>query len=84
MRYIDKLLQSFDYATWFDLGVSLMPSFKYKLTLGALLFSVSLPPIERVFGLDGLAVAGLIVVFIAEITSGAIAAKIKNEAFSSV
>ncbi len=84
MRYIDKLLQSFDYHSWFELGTSLMPSFKYKLTIASILVSITLPPIERVFGLDGLAVAGLIMVFATEITSGALAAKIKKEPLSSV
>lgn len=84
MRYIDKLLHSFDYQSWFELATSLMPSYKYKLSMVTILLSVSLPPIERIFGLDGLAVAGLILVFIAEITSGVIASKIRQEKFSSV
>ncbi|WP_149913500.1 phage holin family protein [Sphingobacterium cavernae] len=84
MRYIDKLLNSFDYHTWYEFATSLVPSYKYKLSMVTVLVSVSLPPIERVFGLDGLAVAGLIIVFITELTSGAIASKIKKEPLSSV
>lgn len=84
MRYIDKLLHSFDYTGWFEFGASLMPSVKYNLTTGAIILSLILPPIERVFGLDGLAVGGLMLVFIAEITSGVLASRIKREAFSSV
>lgn len=84
MRYIDKLLQSFDYQNWFDLGASLMPSVKYNLTVMAFTLSFVMPPVERVFGLDGLAVGGLLIVFVAEITSGVIASKIKGDPFSSV
>lgn len=84
MRYIDRLLQSFDYHSWFEFGVSLMPSYKYKLSIASIMVSIMIPPIERVFGLDGLAVAGLIMVFVAEISSGALAAKVKNEPLSSV
>lgn len=84
MKYIDKLLHSFDFQNWIELGTSLMPSIKYKLTAFAMAISITLPTIERVFGMDGLAVAGLIAVFVAEITSGVIASKIKQEKFSSV
>jgi phage-related holin len=84
MKFIIKLLASFNYHSVAELNQSLMPTSKYKLTLASTFLSVLFPVIDRVFGLDAYAFAALILVFFAELTSGLIAAHIKGETISSM
>lgn len=83
MKIISKILATFDYSSWFDLLQSLAPSTKYKLTVAGASLSLMFPFIDRIFGLDAYAFAALLIVFIAELTSGLIAANLRKETFSS-
>ncbi|QNK63953.1 phage holin family protein [Pedobacter sp. PAMC26386] len=84
MKFLNKMLATFDYHSWFELGQSLVPTTKYRLTIASAVISVSFPFIDRVFGLDAYAFAVLILVFMAELTSGLVAAHIRKEAISSM
>lgn len=85
MSYFTRILKTFDYHSWLEFGQSLLPSAKYNLTLTTMPFSVFLlPAIDRIFGLDALAFATLVVVFIAELTSGVVASHILKVPFSSM
>lgn len=83
MKFLTKLLATFDYCSWLELLQSLAPSSKYKLTIAGASLSLMFPFIDRVFGLDAYAFAMLLVVFFAELSSGLIAAHIRKEVFSS-
>lgn len=68
-----------------DLMLSLSPSFKYKpVWVPCFAISITFPFIDRVFGLDAYAFFGLLLVFVAELTSGLFAAHIRKEVFSSM
>lgn len=85
MNFFNKLLATFDYHSMTDFVLSLTPSYKYRpVTLATVAISVTFPFIDRVFGLDAYAFAGLIIVFVAELTSGLFAAHIRKEVFSSM
>jgi len=84
MKYLYKLLATFDYESLLALGQSLAPSTKYNLTIASLFISVALPALDRVFGLDGYAFALLLMVFTAELSSGILAAHIRKETLSSM
>ncbi|WP_145859059.1 phage holin family protein [Pedobacter suwonensis] len=85
MKFLNKMLAKFDYHSWAEFGQSLLPSSKYGWTVLSAGFSLSIFPfVDRVFGLDAYAFAVLILVFIAELTSGLIAASICKEAISSM
>lgn len=79
-----KLLAGYDYHSLADFGQSLMPSQKYHgftlLTVGT---SALFVPFDKIFGLNGMAFLALIVVFVAELTSGIVAAHIKGEKIES-
>lgn len=63
---------------------SLIPTNKYPGSgLITLLVSIPTVPIIRIFGLDGLAFAALILIFIVELASGIWASKTKGEEFVS-
>ncbi|WP_410221933.1 phage holin family protein [Pedobacter sp.] len=82
--FFERLLQTFDYESAGQFLSSLAPSSKYKLTIASTAISLFFPFIDRVFGLDVYAFGGLVLVFIAELTSGLIAANIRKETFSSM
>ena len=84
MKFLTRILNSFDYHSGLELGQSLWPTTKYRLTIVSTMFSVMFPLIDRVFGLDTYAFALLILVFMAEVTSGIIAAHIRKEGISSM
>ncbi len=84
MNFINKLLASFNYKSVAEFSESLMPTSKYHLTIATTFISVIFPVIDRIFGLDAYAFGGLVVVFVAELTSGLIAAHIKGETISSM
>ncbi len=78
------MLASFDYHSFSELGLSLMPSAKYRITIISMATSVLFPAIDRVFGLDAYAFFFLLLAFVSELTSGLIAAHYRNEAISSM
>lgn len=83
MKYL-KLLATFDYHSLAEFAQSLAPSSKYKLTIASAIMSFFFPFVDRVFGLDAYAFGALLLVFVAELTSGLIAAHIRKETFSSM
>lgn len=85
MGYFEKILQTFAYNGWPDLVSSLMPSTKYEwLTPFSLSFSSLIVLIQVIFGFDALAFIALLVVMLAEISSGIIASRYRKEPFSSM
>lgn len=85
MNFFIKLLATFDYHSFTELGKSLTPSLKYKpVTLASIALSVCFPFIDRVFGLDAYAFLCLLVVFVVELASGVIAAHVRKESISSM
>lgn len=83
--FLSKLFATFDYHSFLEFGHSLSLTAKYKWTLVSFGFSASIFPfIDRVFGLDAVAFALLIIVMVVELTSGIYASSIKKEPFSSV
>jgi len=88
MRFIEKLLKSFDYNSLADLGFSLSPSYKYGMIPQVAGVSAVLVFLEKtvdtIFGLNGLSFLMLMVVFIAELFSGIKASQVRKEPFSSM
>lgn len=84
MKFLTKILATFDYGCWVEFAQSLMPSSKYKLTIASITISLMFPFIDRVFGLDAYAFGALLIVFFAELGSGLHAAHIRGEIFSSM
>lgn len=85
MKFLTRILATFDYHSWLEFGQSLLPSSKYNLTLNLAPFTVLLfPAIDRLFGLDAVAFGVLLVVFVAELSSGIYASKIMKVPFSSM
>jgi len=85
MGYFEKILKTFAYSGWSDLASSLMPSTKYDhLTgLGFVLSSVMVV-VQVMFGISALAFLALLVIMVAELTSGILASRIRKEPFSSM
>ena len=79
---INKLLAGFEY-TEGEFVYSLIPTLKYNLILVMLSISFTLSWVDKIFGLDALAVFALLLVMFIELLSGTYASKIKKEAFSS-
>lgn len=82
--FLIYLLHSFGYSGWDSLMRSLIPTLKYPGS-GSITMVISLAsvPIIRIFGLDGLAFASLLLIFFAELVSGIWASKIRKEPFES-
>lgn len=83
-RHMLKLLATFDYHSATDFVLSMMPSRKYNLAVITMIINFAFIPFEKIFGLDGMALVALGVVFFAELSSGMIAAHIRGEAISSI
>ncbi|AEL23851.1 phage holin family protein [Cyclobacterium marinum] len=85
MNCIEKILATYGYDGWGDLWVSLSPSFKYAgvtaFTMGISSLGVS---VLRIFGLDSLAFAGLLIVFGFELVTGLARANAVKERITSV
>lgn len=85
MNCIEKILATYGYDGWGDLWVSLSPSFKYAgvtgFTMGVSSVGVS---VLRIFGVDALAFAGLLIVFGFELVTGLARANALNEDITSV
>src|SRR5690606_19460018 len=85
MSFFEKILKTFAYNSWSDLASSLMPSTKYEwLTPCSLSFSSLMVLIQILFGFDALAFIALLVVMLAELSSGIIASRYRKEPFSSM
>lgn len=85
MGFFEKILKTFAYNGWSDLASSLMPSTKYEwLTPLSLSFSSLMVLIQILFGFDALAFIALLVVMMAELSSGIIASRYRKEPFSSM
>lgn len=85
MGYFEKILKTFAYSGWQDLVSSLMPSIKYEhFTVSSLTLSSLMVIVQIIFGIDALAFLALLIIMIAELTSGIVASKIRKEAFSSM
>jgi len=78
-----KLLRGFEYNSVSEWACSMFPSAKYSST--SLLVSVSIvgAGVEKVFGIDDLAMAAFLLIMIVELVSGITASSIKKEKFSS-
>src|SRR5690606_14157314 len=85
MGFFNKILKTFAYNGWPDLASSLMPSTKYEwLTPFSLSFSSFTVLVQIFFGFDALAFIALLVVMLAELSSGIIASRYRKEPFSSM
>lgn len=85
MGYFDKILKTFAYNGWTDLASSLAPSTKYEhITAMGITLSSVIVVVQVMFGLDALAFLALLVIMVAELSSGIIASKIRKEKFSSM
>lgn len=83
-NFFNRILQSFDYASFTEFCQSLAPSSKYlNVTVAGGLLSASAVTINRVFGLDLLAFTLLLLGFAIELISGLMASVIKKEQISS-
>lgn len=87
MKYLKEatysLLQSFEFEGLGDFMHSLMPTLKYNLVFVVFGLSIFLTWIDRLFGVDAIAVAALFLIMVLEIASGTYASKIKKEDFTS-
>ncbi|MCH7400121.1 phage holin family protein [Belliella sp. DSM 107340] len=79
-----KILKSFGYENWTQLGESLAPSFKYQLTIPTVTLSGLTALVSRVFGLDAWSFGVLLIMFMVELRSGIRASKIRGEQFESM
>ena len=85
MGYFEKILKTFAYNGWADLASSLAPSIKYEhITAMGITLSSVIVVVQVMFGLDALAFLALLVIMVAELSSGIIASKIRKEKFSSM
>jgi hypothetical protein len=85
MNCINKILETYGYDGWDDLWVSLAPSLKYVgITTATMCISSVGVSVMRIFGLDGLAFAGLLLVFVFELATGLAKATALKEKITSV
>jgi len=78
------LLRSFGFEDWGSLKESLIPTLKYPGSgYISVMISVVSVPVIRIFGLDGLAFASLLLVFFAELISGIWASRVRGEKIES-
>jgi hypothetical protein len=83
VRYLSNLLAGFEYNSIADFGNSLLPTLKYNMLSLMLLFTFPVAMIDKIFGLDYMAVLALLLVMVAELVSGIYASHITKQAFSS-
>lgn len=85
--HLVRLLKTFEYDSLLELGQSLAPSLKYKLTAPTLLLSLMGTGIENIietlYGLDGLGFGAIIAVFVLEVLTGIASSMIQKEKYSS-
>jgi len=78
-----KILQGYEFNSTVEWLLSLFPSFKYNFTLQVASVSLISSGIQAYFGLDGMALIGLILTMLVELVSGITASTLRKEAFSS-
>jgi len=78
-----RILESFQFKSWVDLGESLAPSFKYHITFATAVISGGSSVISILFGIDGLAFAALLLAFLFELVTGVKASQIQGQVFES-
>jgi hypothetical protein len=79
---INRILAGFEYPQG-EFIYSLLPTIKYNLMIVMLTVSFTLSWVDKIFGLNALAVLALMLVMLLELFSGTYASKIKQETFSS-
>jgi len=84
MTYASKLLKTFDFHSLGEFLLSLAPSFKYGINTYVMGLAMIWVPVDKWFGLDDTAFAGLLGVFLTEVLSGIVASRIRKETFSSM
>lgn len=84
MNWLIRLLKTFEYDTLADFGRSLAPSFKYQLVFTWLSLAGISSFVQRIFGLDALALMAFVAIVLVELISGIKASRIKKETFSSM
>ena len=76
-------MKSFGFGDCMELLQSLLPTLKYQLTVPTFLMTGVGTMVARVFGLDMLAFAALLLAWVAELWSGIQASKVRGEPFES-
>lgn len=82
-KLLSSILQGFEYDSSLEFLCSLVPSIKYQLLIVTLFISTIVAEIDVIFGLDAMAVGGLIAVMLLELGSGTYASRIQKQPFSS-
>jgi len=82
-NFINNLLAGFEYDGIGSFMWSLCPTIKYDMAFLMVFLSVPLALVEQVFGLDYMAVGGLLLVMLLELASGTYASHISKQEFSS-
>jgi len=87
MKYLkdatNSLLAGFEFNGLGDFTQSLLPTIKYNLIVLVIGLSAVTAWIDRLFGMDALAVAALFVIMLLEIASGTYASKVSKQEFTS-
>ena len=79
---LNKILAGFEYSEGEFLG-SLLPTVKYNMMMVVISLSIVISWVDKIFGLDAMAVLALCIVMLLELSSGIYASTLKKEAFSS-
>ena len=82
-KAVSELLNGFEYSSNLEFMQSLVPSLKYQLLFITMFTSALFAEVDKVFGLDAMAIGALIVVMLLELASGTYASRIKKIPFSS-
>jgi len=84
MKYIDKILNSFEYENWLSIVSSMFPSLKYNMTGFILAISSMSVVTYKIFGLDTLAFIAFVLVMTFEVITGIVASRVSKIDTSSV
>ncbi len=83
MRFLTKLLMSFEYKSILEFSQSLVPSTRYQLSTAGMFCSALLVPVDKVikvmFGIDELGFAAITLAFLLEVGTGLAASIIKKK-----
>ena len=79
-----RILSTYGWSSLGAFALSLMPSPKYGMHKALLMMSICWVPFDKIFGLDGMALLALALLFATELVTGIWAAVVRKEQISSI
>lgn len=83
MKFLSKIIQSFEYNSFLEFLQSVSPSTRYGITVLTISFSSCLALVESIFGINGICVVVFAVAMIMELMTGLWASQVRGDKFSS-